>query len=232
MESVGKIIAAHRKSKKMSQKELAIALKEYGFSLGNTAVAAWEQDINSPNAVQFLSVCKILGITDIYNTFIGYNPDDPLSRLNEEGRKKVLDYVELLEGSDKYIREEITVVPFIRELPLYDLPVSAGTGEFLDGESYRIIEVGAEVPKTATFGVRIKGDSMEPRFVNGQVVFIQPTPQIENGEIGIFSLNGDAYCKKLSSTRNGTFLVSLNEAYDPIPLHKDDSFVTFGRVVG
>ena len=37
------------------------------------------------------------------------------------------------------------------------MPVSAGTGQFLDNDSYEEVEVGAEVPETADFGVRISG---------------------------------------------------------------------------
>ena len=38
---------------------------------------------------------------------------------------------------------------------------------------------------------------------------------VENGEIGIFSLNGEAYIKKLQDDQNGVFLISLNEKYPP-----------------
>lgn len=41
---------------------------------------------------------------------------------------------------------------------------------------------------------------------------------VENGEIGIFSLNGEAYIKKLHDDKNGVFLISLNEKYPPIPV--------------
>lgn len=232
MESFGRIIAKYRKVAKMSQHELASELKNYGFSVGNTAISTWEKDMNSPSAMQFLAVCKILNITNIYNEFIGYNPADPLAKLNSEGKEKALEYIELLENSGKYIKEEATVIPFSREIKLFDLPVSAGLGEFLDSEEYEMIEVGAEVPAVAQFGVRIKGDSMEPRFIDGQIVFIQPTEQIENGEIGIFYLNGNAYCKKLQANKDGNFLISLNKEYSPIQILKHDSFVTFGRVVG
>lgn len=185
-----------------------------------------------PNATQFLALCKILDITDIYNEFIGYcREKDPLAGLNEKGRERALEYISLLESSDKYRKEETTVIPFIREIKLFDLPASAGRGEFLDGEDYIMIEVGAEVPASAEFGIRIKGNSMEPRFVDGQIVFVQSTRQVENGEIGIFFLNGNAYCKKMMSTRDGNFLISLNKEYTPIPIRKQDSFLVFGRVV-
>ena len=109
--------------------------------------------------------------------------------------------------------------------------MSAGTGEFLDSEDYEIIQVGAEVPDNADFGVRISGDSMMPRFVDGQMVCIEQTDVLLNGEIGIFYLNGNAYCKKLQSTNEGTYLISLNEKYKPIKVENEASLKTFGRVL-
>ena len=55
------------------------------------------------------------------------------------------------------------------------MPVSAGTGKFLDNDSYEEVEVGSEVPETADFGVRISGDSMMPRYLDKQIVWIQKT---------------------------------------------------------
>ena len=39
---------------------------------------------------------------------------------------------------------------------------------------------------------------------------------VENGEIGILSLNREAYIKKLQDEQNGVSLISLNEKYPPI----------------
>ena len=62
---------------------------------------------------------------------------------------------------------------------------------------------------------------MEPRYINGQIVWVQQTEELESGEIGIFYLDGNAYCKKLDCSRTGTFLVSLNQKFDPIQITKN-----------
>ena len=49
---------------------------------------------------------------------------------------------------------------------LFDLPVSAGTGQFLDSDRFSEIEVGDEVAANADFGVRVAGDSMEPLYLD------------------------------------------------------------------
>ena len=119
-----------------------------------------------------------------------------------------------------------------RVLPLYALAVSAGTGEFLDGEDYDTVEVGEEVSPQADFGVRISGDSMEPRFVHGQIVWVKRQEVLRSGEIGIFLYNGSGYCKRLERTGNGVELVSLNPQYAPIRVSSGDDLRVFGKVVG
>ena len=151
--------------------------------------------------------------------------------MNEEGIKKAKEYIALLVKSGDYAREDRSVLPSCRETRLYDLPASAGTGAFLDSDNYEIIEVGNEVAPEADFGVRIQGDSMEPQYIDGQIVWVQQTEEIAPGEIGIFYLDGNAYCKKLNCGGDGFSLVSLNPKYDPIRIRKENSFKIFGRVV-
>lgn len=86
-------------------------------------------------------------------------------------------------------------------LPLYSLAVSAGTGQFLDSEDYDMTEVGPEVPDGANFGVRVAGDSMEPRFHDGQTVWVSQQHSLMTGEIGIFLYDGCAYLKQLVARR-------------------------------
>jgi len=119
-----------------------------------------------------------------------------------------------------------------RILPLYRLAASAGPGEFLDGADYDSVEVGEDVSPLADFGVRIAGDSMEPRFVHGQIVWVKRQSTLENGEIGIFLYNGAGYCKRLERSREGVALVSLNPLYAPIRVTAEDELRLFGKVVG
>lgn len=230
--SIGKIFAERRKQIKMKQTELSKRLEAHKCSVKTSAISSWENDGSTPSATQFLAVCEIMGITDIYETFIGINPNNPMSELNEEGQAKVLDYIELLKQSGLYKKQVAEVIPFTRNIKLFHLPASAGTGEFLDGEDYEEISVGAEVPMNADFGIRINGDSMEPQFVDGQVVWVEQTQELASGDIGIFFLDGNAYCKKLQIMEHGTYLISLNPKYEPIPVTETTSFHTFGKVVG
>lgn len=231
MKSFGKIIATYRKRNNLSQVELSDVLIKNGFQIGNKAISNWENDKAEPSASTLLFLCKYLGITDIYGEYYGKNPDDAFAELNVIGKEKALDYIQLLIDSGKYKNAPI-IVPFKRNIKLFDLPASAGTGSFLDGENFTEVEVGEEVPATADFGIRISGDSMEPRFVNGQIVWVQKQDTLNNGEIGIFFLDGNAYCKKLQDDEKGLYLISLNSTYEPIAITENQTFKIFGKVVG
>lgn len=228
---IGEIIAKIREEKNLSQKELAGLLSLEGVQVTNQAVSKWENGSTLPNAVQFLVLCKALEITDIYGTFISKQHKTPFDSLNPVGKKKADEYIDLLLRSGLYSEEPAKIIP-LRSLPLYHISVSAGTGQFLDSDNYDVIEVGEEVPESASFGVRISGDSMQPRFIDGQIVWVKNQQTLQNGEIGIFLYNGDAYCKKFSSNENGISLISLNKTYKPIHVSETDELRVFGKVVG
>lgn len=115
-----------------------------------------------------------------------------------------------------------------RHLRLYELPVSAGFGSYLDNNDYTMIEVDSTVPLAADYAITVSGNSMTPRFIDKQIIFIHEQPTLDEGEIGIFSLNSEAYLKKLEKGH----LVSLNPDYSPIPIGEFDDFRVFGKVVG
>jgi len=216
---------------KLSQYDLADQLVNYGVNVSNAAISAWEKNSTVPNANQFLALCKILGITDIYNEFIGFNPNDVMARLNDEGKEKVLEYIGLLLLSEQFQKKEASIIPFRRKIKWSLLSSSAGTGEFLDDENFEIIEVGEDVPEEADFGLALNGDSMEPKYHDKQAVWVQKTDTLNNGEIGIFYLDGMTYCKQLKNDKDGLFLISLNSKYQPIEITTESDFRVFGRVL-
>ncbi|MCL2563196.1 MAG: XRE family transcriptional regulator [Oscillospiraceae bacterium] len=115
-----------------------------------------------------------------------------------------------------------------RLLRLYDTPVSAGGGNYLDDGTHEMIEVDNTVPRTADYALRVSGDSMMPRFVDSQIIFVHEQPALDEGEIGIFCFNQDVYLKKLGRG----CLISLNNKYAPIPIGEHDDVRVFGKVVG
>lgn len=114
-------------------------------------------------------------------------------------------------------------------LPLYDLPVSAGCGVALDGESTEEISVSDNArTREADFALRISGNSMEPRYRDGDILLVQETDTIEFGELGIFILDGNGFFKVFGGDR----LYSLNPEYGDILLKDFESVHVAGRVIG
>lgn len=79
-------------------------------------------------------------------------------------------------------------------------------------------DIPSTLAKTGNFfGLRIKGDSMSPRIMNGDTVIVRRQDDAESDEIVIALINGhDGVCKKLKKINNGLMLISLNPQYDPM----------------
>lgn len=116
-----------------------------------------------------------------------------------------------------------------RAVLLYDLPVSAGPGVYLDDATAEEIQIpDNEKTDAADFALRIRGNSMEPKYHDGDVLLIEDTDSVEIGELGIFILDGNGYFKKFG----GDCLISLNPDYGNILLKEYAEAVCCGRVVG
>lgn len=104
-----------------------------------------------------------------------------------------------------------------------------------DTETY-LLNIAPEwvnVPKTdktlaADFMIRISGESMLPKFRDGDTLLIKKSLSIFEGEIGIFSVDGELFIKEMGNGR----LISLNNDYDNILLSEHDSVYCFGLVIG
>ncbi|AAX92026.1 ORF021 [Staphylococcus phage X2] len=73
--------------------------------------------------------------------------------------------------------------------------VSAGVGERLHDETLFTEMVKAPVPPH-DLALKVNGDSMEPMFKDGEIIFVEKTHNIKNGQIGIFIIEEEAYVKK------------------------------------
>ena len=103
------------------------------------------------------------------------------------------------------------------------------------GEDYDLIPVTGEVPQGAEFAVRIQGDSMEPCIPDGGVAYVNRDP-LENGDVGIFCVDGEMLCKQYYRDGLGmVYLFSLNRSRSAadvvLPRDSGRSLVCLGRVM-
>lgn len=174
----------------------------------------------------------------IVETLLGFNANtghkiiESYEKLSDDGKtliSKTINNMLYYESKNTIVEEDLKAYT---THPVYLLPASAGTGQFLDGENFEMITFPIkEIPKGSNFGVRVSGNSMEPQLHDGDVAFIQRSKEIQSGSIGVFILNGDAYIKKMVRDMNECYLVSLNPAYEPIKINKNDDLRTVGKVL-
>lgn len=112
---------------------------------------------------------------------------------------------------------------------MFDTPASAGTGMPFVNELGRDISVVENAyTRKADYVLKVSGDSMEPRFHNGDLVLVQETDDVDEGEIGIFNIAGMSYIKR----KGDGVLISVNPAYRNIEPEEYDYQNCQGRVIG
>ena len=243
---IGKRIAEARGNNGLSLAAFRDLLVDYGVSVSTAAINKWELGNSAPNAYQLLAIRQALNVVDD-NFFmsIGAMPE-----LNAEGLRKVADYKADLIASGKY-RPQPKVAPFIKyiDMPVSSLAVSAGTGAFLDEGNFEMISFPeSSIPDGAEFGIRVSGNSMEPVYHDGQIVWVQQCEQLNIGEVGVFIYDGDGYLKVYSeqepseaeresftdsygSVHMQPVMVSYNQDYEDRPISAYAGFQIVGRVL-
>ena len=233
MHTIGEIISTYRKQKGLSQTQLSSMLKHEGFDITNKGISKWENGQTEPTAAAFLSVCRLLNISDPLSEYFANNPNNPFNGLNESGKQKALEFIDILHATNMYESENNKIISIRRLIDIYENAVSAGPGNFLVDGPKETIDIDEKlIPDNTSFGVRICGNSMEPEFFSGEIAWVCKQNTLDNGEIGIFSLNGEAYIKKILSDKSGTYLISLNKDYSPIRVMENDRFYILGKVIG
>ena len=246
---IGLQIQAAREARGYSLSSFADLLSQHGLTIHRQGIGKWESGISVPNAYQLLAICHALKIED----GISYFTRDPKKgdELSIEGWDKLAEYKALLVASGQFKptpavkRAKIEYV----YMDISTLPVSAGPGEFLSEDSFEKVRFPASaVPKGADFGIRVCGDSMEPVYQDGQIVWVQQCDSLNPGDVGIFEYDGSGYLKVYDeqepdesviddyTTSDGVLcmqsvLVSYNDKYAPIVVSPTTAFRIAGRVL-
>lgn len=98
------------------------------------------------------------------------------------------------------------------------IPINA-IEEIIDTE-----EIPEDLARTGSFfGLKIKGNSMEPYIFDNDVVIVKQQEEAESGDIVIAMVNGDdAVCKRLKLYSDKLALISINSEYDPMIYTNED----------
>ena len=244
MQIIAENITHFRKQRGITQKELA---KEVGITASTMTDYMKLRSAPSFGVIQKLADYFGVKKSDIDTTFkeestnsLPDAPDlltqqitDKVVQLTTQNKKIVLRTSEELLESQKNEEEtkvnEVSEVIQLYSYDYYDHPASAGTGQYLNDVRVERIELPVDID--ADFVIPIKGDSMEPDYHDGDLVFIQTSVDLNNGVIGVFNYNGDAYIKQHVIDKEQAYLHSLNPAYKDMPITPETDFRIIGEVV-
>lgn len=232
---IGFRIKEARENMNMSRVQLAELV-----NVTPSAISNYENEISSPKEQVLLALLKTLkvdanylfqDVIDIKFDFKATLKEEYLLKRYRKLDKHSQELIEMIldkELSRKTEVKEESARYDTRQITYFDGPVSAGFGSLaLDNPPSKMLNI-PNLPEyaNANYAVDMSGDSMEPTYADGSVLLIEITAQVQVGEIGIFWVDGEFFCKELG---NGE-LLSHNNKYPPIKLTEDSKCM--GRVVG
>ncbi|WP_159545539.1 helix-turn-helix transcriptional regulator [Streptococcus halichoeri] len=210
-----------RKAKSWSQAELAERLNVQKMTISN-----WETGKNIPNQAhldqlgQLFKVARF-ALDEDYQLLTTYH------QLTMENQERVINY------TDSLLSKQLQVVALAQHKDkkrfayrVYE-SLSAGTGYSYFGDgNYDVVFYDEQFDYD--FASWVFGDSMEPTYLNGEVVLIKQEGFDYDGAIYAVEWDGQTYIKKVYREENGLRLVSLNKKYS-------DKFAPFDedpRIIG
>lgn len=202
---LGELIQEYRIKHHLSQRQFALAC-----GLSNGFISMIEKNTN-PNTQEAItpSIKSLKQIADVMHLTLmelcSKVDDIPIELINDN-----LFQLERSEQAESFSNGvTIPVLGYVRAgYPIY------AEENIIDYE-----EISTSMAaKGEFFGLRVCGNSMEPRMFENDVVIVRKQPDVENGEIAVVLVNGDdATVKKVVKSDNGIMLVPLNGncSYEP-----------------
>lgn len=228
----GQKIKYFREQKRWTQTDLA---KKVG--IGKTAVANYESGLRSPKQDILFDLAKVfdISINEFFpETVVKENNITSIySKLEPPRQQNVYNYAK--DQLEQQNHPNVYNIEEAKEKHTVDVAgvVSAGTGEWLDGQQPEPVTVEGPLPHY-DFAVRVNGISMTPTFSDGEILFVdkvESASDVRNNQFVIAEINGNAYVKKLFVSNEGVRLISLNKDYEDIIIHDYDDYRIIGTVV-
>lgn len=216
----GEQLKAIRQKEKMSQEELG-----HQIGVNKMTISNWEQGKNSPNKKHLAKLVDIFQVSeDYFNLYHAILV--PYKQLNTHNQKKVVSFSQELLAKETKVIAIPTSKKKLYPYRVYEsLSAGGGFSYFGDGN---YDEVFYDEQLDYDFASWVFGDSMEPTYLNGEVVLIKQEGFDYDGAIYAVEWDGQTYIKKVYREENGLRLVSLNKKYS-------DKFAPFDenpRIIG
>lgn len=232
-----------RKTSGFSALEVVAMLKDYGIDISSKTLYGYESGLSMLNADVFVALCRIYKCDnpmDIFGspsvTSIEMNLIEKYRSLDPYGQETVnyildreTNRVQQLQDAQKespaavissqeQSGTRVSIYTYMHKI------AAAGNGFYFDDIPTETIE--APYMEGADFIIGVSGDSMEPTYSDGDLVYVEKSQIVESGEIGIFIVNGECYIKEAG--KDG--LLSHNPKYKSIS--GNEHIICVGKVLG
>lgn len=198
--SIGEIIKQRRKELGLSAEDIA---KKAGVS--PATIYRYESgDIRNPRSSILRPIAEVLNL-DLYD-LVGW------SQLIIDDRNDMWSQSSIKAPTASAAPKPYRRIPVLGSIPA-GVPIEA-VEDFEDWEDLpeSMFKSGAEY-----FALKVKGDSMSPKYEDGDVLILRRQETCDNGQDCAVLVNGDdATFKRVRLSERGITLQPLNPKYDPI----------------
>lgn len=159
------------------------------IGIGKSSISEWESGKRSPDIDKVRDIAKALNVTPAY--LMGWDEPSPASRPLPAGLLPV-------------VKRRIPILGHVAA----GVPIMAER----EYEEYEDDTYGL----SCDYVLRVEGDSMEPRVMNGDIVYVRQQPDVDDGQIAVVGVDDSVTLKVVYHLPNGLQLVSLNPKYKPM----------------
>ncbi|HGF1449022.1 TPA: helix-turn-helix transcriptional regulator [Streptococcus suis] len=213
-----------RIEKKYSQSKLANLLK-----INRASYNKWESGKSVPNQKNLTALAAILEVPVTYFES-EYNIVNNFLQLNDFNKVLAEEYMEDLLQTQREVERKVVQLFPIEVLD--DISLSAGPGQSFADEYETRTVYSDEEQYGYDFATWIKGTSMSPKYLDGEVALIRETGFDYDGAVYALVWNDQTYIKKLYKVEDGFRMVSLNKDYPGKFIPFEDEPRIVGLVVG
>ena len=159
------------------------------IGIGKSSISEWESGKRSPDIDKVKDIAKVLNVKPAY--LMGWDEPSPASRPLPAGLLPV-------------VKRRIPIIGHVAA----GVPIMAER----EYEEYEDDTYGL----SRDYVLRVEGDSMEPRVLDGDVVYVRQQPDVDDGQIAVVGVDDSVTLKVVYHLPNGLQLVSLNPKYKPM----------------
>lgn len=202
------------------RKELGLTLEDVAQALGvsRQTIHKYETEkIKNIPSDKLEQLAKILNTTPVY--LMGWQnlmEDEALRLYDEKIDLENAGYK--LQAIPSSLNDQTLSYGNSNCIPIYGtIPAGIPIAAIQDIEGYEEIDPSMLRGGKRYFGLKVKGNSMYPMFMEGDTIIVRQQPDCESGQVCAVRVNGDdATLKKVIKQGGTTVLQPLNPEYEPM----------------